>query len=270
MDNFPRDDMAALPAAGVGASHPAPEGELAVTGLTKAFQPAPPVFAGVSFQVGRGEAVALIGGNGAGKSTLLRCCVRLIEPTSGEISLFGNPIAGYRRQQLRRLRRQVGFVFQHHNLVPRLSALSNVLHGALGHGAGPRCWLHAVAPAARREQAMRCLDRVGLAEFAARRADRLSGGQSQRVAIARALMQQPRLILADEPVASLDPAAGEEVMALLVGLLRDQGVTLVFASHHLQHALRYADRIIGLRAGHVALDAPATQLSLEQLRDLYD
>ena len=119
-------------------------------------------------------------------------------------------------------------------------------------------------------EALHCLARVGLADLADRRADRLSGGQSQRVAIARALMQQPRVVVADEPVASLDPSAGEEVMELLVGLLRTDGVTLLFTSHHLDHAVTYADRVIGLRGGRVHLNGPARSQNVDRLRQLYD
>lgn len=244
--------------------------ELAVAGLGKAFAADTPIFENVSFEVRRGEAVALIGANGAGKSTLLRCCVRLIEPTAGDVRLFDSPVTAASPRQLRRLRARIGFVFQKHNLVPRLSALSNVLHGALADRWGPAYWSHALAPRAARARAMACLDQVGLADIAGRRADRLSGGQSQRVAIARALMQQPRLIMADEPVASLDPVAGEEVMRLFVSLIRDQGLTLVFTSHHLDHALAYADRVIGLRGGRLAVDAPAAELSAAALRHVYD
>ena len=245
------------------------ESDLEVAGLCKAFDPEKPVLQSVGFSVRRGEAVALIGANGAGKSTLLRCCLRLIEPDAGRIRLFGEDISGLGRRGLRRRRRDVGFVFQRHNLVPRLSALSNVLHGALGRGGGPRCWSQTLAPRALRTEALHCLDRVGLADLALQRADRLSGGQSQRVAIARALMQRPRLVLADEPVASLDPKAGEEVMALFARLLRRDGLTLLFTSHDLEQALLFGDRVVGLRAGRLALDAATGGLTGHHLRGLY-
>ena len=247
----------------------AAERDLEVAGLCKAFDPEKPVLKGVGFSVRRGEAVALIGANGAGKSTLLRCCLRLIEPDAGRIRLFGEDISGLGRRDLRQRRREVGFVFQRHNLVPRLSALSNVLHGALGRGAGPRCWNQALAPATLRAEALHCLDRVGLADLALQRADRLSGGQSQRVAIARALMQRPRLVLADEPVASLDPKAGNEVMELFAGLLRRDGLTLLFTSHDLEQSLLFGDRVVGLRAGRLALDSASEGLAAQDLRGLY-
>ena len=242
---------------------------LDVEGLVKAFGQVR-VLDGIDFAVGREEAVSLIGSNGTGKSTLLRCCLRLVEPTEGSIRLLGRDIRAARPSALRALRAQVGFVFQRHNLVPSLSALTNVVHGAQSRRSGPRTWLQGLAPRAVREEALHCLERVGLADLADRRADRLSGGQSQRVAIARALMQRPRFVIADEPVASLDPSAGEEVMELLAGLLRTDGVTLLFTSHHLDHAVSYADRIVGLRGGRVELNGPARSQDLDRLRHLYD
>jgi phosphonate transport system ATP-binding protein len=247
---------------------PAPV-ELAVRGLRVGFGAAAPVLNDVSLSIRHGESVALVGANGAGKSTLLRACLRLIEPQQGSVRLFDEEIMGLEPSRLRALRARIGFVFQRHNLVPRLSVLSNVLHGALAAHGGPRCWSHALAPRALRERALHCLDLVGLADFATRRADRLSGGQSQRVAIARALMAQPRLVIADEPVASLDPRAGEEVMDLFVRLMGEERTTLVFSSHHLDHALRYAARVVGLRAGCVTLDESSRALNPHTLRELY-
>ena len=243
--------------------------DLAVAGLAKRFA-ATQVLEGVEFTVPAGQAVALIGANGAGKSTLLRCCLRLIEPDAGTIRLLGRDVRTLDAAGLRALRTEIGFVFQKHNLVGRLSALSNVLHGALGRAAFGRAWFQSLAPQDLRAEAMECLERVGLADIATRRADKLSGGQSQRVAIARALMQRPRLMFADEPVASLDPAAGEEVMALFLDLIRRQGLTLLFTSHDLAHAIAFADRVIALRAGRIVLDAPAATLDVAQLRALYD
>ncbi|MDP3887907.1 phosphonate ABC transporter ATP-binding protein [Hydrogenophaga sp.] len=248
----------------------APPADLWVRGLTKRFDAATPVLDGVAFQVKAGQRVALIGANGAGKSTLLRCCMHLIPPDGGEVRLFGTPLAGLDAQALRRLRAQVGFVFQKHNLVPRLSALSNVLHGALPRSPLAQAWFQGLAPAALRSEALACLDRVGLSHIALRRADRLSGGQSQRVAVARALMQRPRLIVADEPAASLDPVAGDEVMALFSGLVKDEGLTMVFTSHDLVHAVKYADRVIALQRGRIVLDALSHTVSVAELRSLYE
>jgi len=242
--------------------------ELAVQDLRKSFSGVA-VLKGVGFRVAAGEAVALIGANGSGKSTLLRCCLRLLEPDAGRVELLGEDVGRLQRAALRRARARVGFVFQRHNLVPRLSALSNVLHGVQARRGGPRCWFQSLARREDREEALHCLDMVGLAGQAAQRADTLSGGQSQRVAIARALMQRPRLVFADEPVASLDPAAGEEVMELFVRLMRDEGVTLLFTSHHLRHALDYGDRLIALASGVKVMDAPTAGQSLEALKSVY-
>lgn len=243
--------------------------DLSVSDVAKRFG-STQVLGGVSFTVPAGQAVALIGANGAGKSTLLRCCLRLIEPDAGAIRLLGRDVRALDGAGLRGLRAEIGFVFQKHNLVGRLSTLTNVLHGALGRAPPGRAWFQSLAPAGLRAEAMDCLARVGLDAIAARRADRLSGGQSQRVAIARALMQRPRMIFADEPVASLDPAAGEEVMALFLDLIRRQGLTLLFTSHDLAHAIAFADRVIALRGGAIVLDAPAAGLTVAELRALYD
>ena len=244
--------------------------DLAIRGLSKRFNREAEVLSDVSLAVGKAEAVALIGANGAGKSTLLRCCLRLIEPDAGSIELLGKNVCSLKPGALRQLRARIGFVFQRHNLVPRLAVLSNVLHGAVARSAGPRAWFHEIAPRELREEAMHCLDRVGLADLASRRADQLSGGQSQRVAIARALMQRPQVMFADEPVASLDPAAGEEVMRCFLDLIRRERLTLVFTTHQLRHALDYGDRVVGLRGGRVTIDARAAALDVASLRSFYE
>jgi len=243
--------------------------DLAVRGLCKAYGDDPHVLDGIDLQVAHGQSVAIIGSNGTGKSTLLRCCLRLVDYSQGSISLFDTPIEALNDAALRRMRSRVGFVFQRHNLVLRLSALSNVVQGVQARNAGPRGWLQGLATRPVREEAMHCLERVGLADIARRRVSHLSGGQSQRVAIARTLMQRPRLVFADEPVASLDPRAGEEVMELFVELMRSEDVTLVFTSHNLRHALAYASRVVGLRGGKVALDGPTAQQNPEMLHGLY-
>jgi phosphonate transport system ATP-binding protein len=262
-----RDTVAPVaPARPIAAAQP----ELMVRDLSVGYGEAPPIFTGVGFTVGRGERVALIGANGAGKSTLLKCCLGFVKPRRGEVAVFGKSMAGLRAGEQRSLRGGIGFVAQKHNLVPRLSVLSNVVHGTLAEAAGPRRWLHGLAPRAVRERAYAALDMVGLADLALRRADALSGGQSQRVAIARALVAEPRMMLADEPAASLDPAAGEEVMEVFVRVSRETGTTLIFTTHHLDHALRCAERVIGLAGGGLHLDAPAATLVSGSLRGLYD
>jgi phosphonate transport system ATP-binding protein len=255
-----------MPLGGAPAAVPA----LKVTGLRKQFDGAgSAVWSGISFEVPQGQRLAIIGGNGAGKSTLLRCCMGLLDVQAGDVQLSGHGVTGLKGRALALARARVGFVFQKHNLVPRLSVLTNVLHGGLARSSTPRLWYQGWASDAHRQEAMACLGQVGMAHLARQRADALSGGQSQRVAIARALMQQPETIFADEPVASLDPQAGEDVMQVFSDLSRRQGLTLVFVTHHLEHAVRYADRVIGLQGGSLALDAPAPTLPVQQLRSMY-
>lgn len=251
-------------------AHVLPANDLVVRGLRKGYEGGVPVLDGIEFAIPSGQSVALIGANGAGKSTLLRCCMHLIQPDQGQVHLLGHDLTGLSPRALRHMRSRVGFVFQKHNLVPRLSALSNVLHGAIARSRFARSWFQGLASEELREEAMNCLARVGLTHIAARRVDKLSGGQSQRVAIARALMQSPRMMVADEPVASLDPSSGEEVMRLFSNLVRKEGLTMLFTSHDLSHAIKYADRVIALRQGVVALDAPSAELSVATLRALYD
>lgn len=243
--------------------------DLRAEGVSKSFG-GTPVFADVSFGLSRGEAVALVGANGTGKSTLLRCLIGLIPVDTGSVDVLGTNVTGASGSGLRQLRSQIGLVSQKHNLVSRLSVLSNVVQGLLGQRPGVRHWSHRLAPGQSREMAMAALQKVGLADLALRRADRLSGGQSQRVAIARALVGRPKLLIADEPTASLDPAAGEDVMDLFFDLAQQEGVTVVFISHNIAHALRYGDRVLGLAGGKLTLDARATHLSESDLRGLYD
>ncbi|MEL6643375.1 MAG: ATP-binding cassette domain-containing protein [Pseudomonadota bacterium] len=238
-------------------------------GVSKSFGKTE-IFSDVSFRLAHGEAVALVGANGTGKSTLLRCLMGLIPATSGAVRLLGQDVTAASPADLRKLRSRIGLVSQKHNLVPRLSVLSNVVQGLLGRHPGPRHWSHVLAPDASRDAAMLALRKVGLEGFALRRADRLSGGQSQRVAIARAIVGGPELLFADEPCASLDPAAGEDVMELFFRLVRDEDVTVVFTSHNIEHALRYGDRVLGLANGGLQLDATAASLNAHDLRGLYD
>lgn len=243
--------------------------DIAAENVTKRFG-AVPIFENVSFRLARSEAVAIVGANGTGKSTLLRCLMGLIPVSSGAVTVLDQNVTQATEAEMRAVRARMGLVSQKHNLVPRLSVLSNVVQGLLGQRPGLRHWTHMLAPASSREAAMAALEKVGLADFAQRRADRLSGGQTQRVAIARAIVGEPEVLIADEPCASLDPAAGEEVMELFFDLVREQKVTVVFISHHIDHALKYGDRVLGLADGGLKLDATAASLSATDLRGLYD
>lgn len=242
---------------------------VSVSGLSKRFGARAPVFQALDFSVPHGEAVAVIGANGTGKSTLMRSLIRLTEVDDGVIEVLGEKVRSLDTAKLRKLRSRVGFVFQKHNLVSRLSALSNVIHGAQSRHAGPHVWAQWCARKSVREEAMHCLAKVGLADRSSQRVDSLSGGQSQRVAIARMLMQRPELVIADEPVASLDPKAGMEVMQLLANLSREAGLTLLFVSHHMEHAKNFADRIVGLGNGKVMMDLPSGHATTGELKDLF-
>jgi len=219
-----------------------------------------------TLQFARGSFTILLGPSGAGKSSLLRSLNGLVKPTHGRVVAEGiGDLAD--RQALRRHRRQTGMIFQHHHLIGRLSVLANVLMGRLGYH-GP---LAALRPWSREEKllALAAIERVGLIDHALHRADQLSGGQQQRVGIARALVQQPRVLLADEPVASLDPATAEHVLTLLRDICRRDGLTAVVSLHQVELARRFGERILGLRNGAVVFDGSPDRLSAEQADALY-
>jgi phosphonate transport system ATP-binding protein len=228
-----------------------------VTGLRVLVSPTVAAVDGVDLSIGPGEFVVILGRSGAGKTTFLRALNRLVEPTAGVVRVGGRAITGADTTTLRALRRQIGMVFQQFNLVRRASVLDNVLAGRLAW-APPLPTLLGRFPAGDRRIALDCLAQVGLADFAERRADTLSGGEQQRVAIARALAQAPSVILADEPTASLDPALTASIMDLLRAINVERGLTLVVSQHQLETALAYATRVVGFRRGRVVFDgAPA-------------
>lgn len=208
----------------------------------------------INFEVHERELVAVLGPSGAGKTTLFRCVTGLLRPDSGVASVAGLDVGQLRGQQ----RRHIAVVFQQFNLVSRLSALDNVLAGRLGYVSAWRGWSRRF-PKADRLLALECLDRVGLLTKAQQRADTLSGGQQQRVAIARALAQQPDIIIADEPIASLDPNISAEIMALLRDICHTDGVSVLCSLHQLHLATAYADRLIGLAGGKLVTDGPASE-----------
>lgn len=229
------------------------------------------VLRGIELAIPRGECVILLGANGSGKSTLIRCLNGLARPDAGSVRINGEALTGAGLRRLRRLRRQIGVVFQHFNLVPNVSALQNVLYGALGQQRGGLLrTLPAFAPNQLREQAMACLDRVGMADYAASDCRNLSGGQQQRVAIARTLLQNPEVLIADEPVASLDPRAGRAVMDLLIEIVRERGMTVLCSLHQLELASEYGDRVVGMKAGRVELDGARQAIGRASMTGLYE
>ncbi len=242
---------------------------LKISDLTKVYPNGTVALDQVSFSAQPVEGIVLLGANGSGKSTLLRCILGLETATSGDISIGNWQLSNLNAQQLRQMRSQVGMVFQKFHLVGSLSAFHNVLHGALGRSSSPRYWFPATAPEIERKRAMECLERVHLSHIAQQRADTLSGGQQQRVAIARTLMQHPKLILVDEPVASLDPQAGREVMDLLWSIVREQGLTVICTLHQLELAKEYGNRIIGLQNGKIHMDTTVKSLEDQDLTLLY-
>jgi phosphonate transport system ATP-binding protein len=226
----------------------------------------------VSLEVRPGEMVALIGPSGSGKSTLLRAVSGLLPLDAGEgrIEAFGETVQadGRLSRRVRELRARIGVVFQQFNLVGRLSLFTNVALGALGR-VGPVRGLFGLWPAAVRAQAMAALARVGVADYAGQRAKTLSGGQQQRGAIARALVQQAEIVLADEPVASLDPVSARRVLDILRDLNRSDGLTIVVTLHQVDYALRYCDRVVALQAGRLVYDGPPAGLTRERLIGIY-
>lgn len=223
---------------------------------------------GVSLRVEPGEIIGLIGPSGAGKSTLIRCVNRLVEPTSGRILHGDTDITALGISGLRRARRQIGMIFQEFALIERLTVMENVLSGRLGYTGFWRSWFRRF-PQADIDRAIALLDRVGLAEHIDKRADALSGGQRQRVGIARALMQEPDLLLVDEPTASLDPRTARSVMRLLTELCAERRLAAIVNIHDVALAQMFLPRIVGLNSGEIVYDGPAAGLDAAVLTTIY-
>lgn len=240
---------------------------ITITGLSKNFGETR-ALRGVHLSVERGEVVALLGLSGSGKSTLLRHVDGLEMPSQGDVTVLGQSVPSLRPKALRSLRGQVAMIFQQFELVPSLTVLENVLTGALSRVRGPRFGL-TTWPKSLKRAALTHLERVGLLHRAYNRADQLSGGQQQRVAIARALMQNPDVLLADEPVASLDPESSGVVLSLIREIAAERRLTVVCSLHQVDIALGWGDRIVGLRHGEVVLDAPADGLAKTAVMDIY-
>jgi phosphonate transport system ATP-binding protein len=241
---------------------------LQIKNLTKIYDGGVVALDNVSFEVPDGQFLAVIGLSGSGKSTLLRCINRLIEPTSGQILWNGVDIVQATPEEMRMVRRRIGMVFQHFNLVHRSKVITNVLAGRLGY-VNPAWSLINRFPKQDIEKAMKQLERVGIAQKAQARADELSGGQQQRVGIARALMQDPEIILADEPVASLDPVLAHSIMKYLEVINDEDGVTVLCSLHFLDLVHRYADRVVALNEGKLVFEGDPKQIDDQKFKDIY-
>jgi phosphonate transport system ATP-binding protein len=244
---------------------------LEIAHLTKIYDDGTKALTDVSFEVESGEFLIIIGLSGSGKSTLLRCINRLIEPTEGKVIWDGTDITLAEGKELRKIRRQIGMIFQHFNLVKRSSVYINVLSGLLGYVNPYKSLLYRFSEKDRK-MATDALNRVGILEQAHKRADELSGGQQQRVGIARAFMQRPGLILADEPVASLDPVIAHSILGYLEKMNQEEGITVLCSLHYLDLVQRYATRVIGLRDGKIVYRGTQKEIRRmtdEQFKEIY-
>jgi phosphonate transport system ATP-binding protein len=236
--------------------------------LSKSYVAGVPVLRDITVEIAPRGVTAIIGASGTGKSTLIRCINRLVEPTSGEILFEGTDLARLSGKALRHARRHIGMVFQEYNLVERLTVMENLLSGRLGYVSAWRAWRRKF-PADDIRRGYDLLDTVGLAGFANQRADALSGGQRQRVGIARAVMQEPKLLLADEPTSSLDPKTSVEIMELLADVGRKRQIPVLVNMHDVELAKRFADRILGMTGGTIVFDGPPAELTDAVLTSIY-
>jgi phosphonate transport system ATP-binding protein len=241
---------------------------LQLTELKKQYATGELALKGVTLEIPRGQVLALIGPSGAGKSTLIRCINRLVQPTSGNVRLNDQELTKLSSRALRRARRKIGMIFQEYALVERLTVMENVLSGRLGYVGFWRSYFRKFSSADVQE-AYRLLDRVGLKHMADKRADELSGGQRQRVGICRALIQDPDLLLVDEPTASLDPKTSRQIMRLIQELCTERGLTAIINIHDVFLAQMFSQRIVGLELGTVVYDGEPDGLSPEVLTRIY-
>jgi len=241
---------------------------LRIKGLTKRYRTGDLALKGIGLEVPDGQVMALIGPSGAGKSTVIRCINRLVEPTAGTITLNDSEVTTLGGAELRRARRRMGMIFQEYALVERLTVMENVLSGRLGYVGFWRSWLRKF-PQADVDAAFRLLARVGLDDMADKRADELSGGQRQRVGICRALIQDPDLLLVDEPTASLDPKTSRQIMRLIKELCVERKLSAIINIHDVMLAQMFAERIVGLRLGEIVYDGPPADLTPEVLTKIY-
>jgi phosphonate transport system ATP-binding protein len=236
--------------------------------LTKVYPNGTVALKDLSFEVEKGEFLVVIGLSGSGKSTLLRCINRLIDPTEGRIIMDGIDITAAKGAELRHIRRKIGMIFQHFNLVKRSTVMTNVMNGRLGY-LNPWTYTLGIFPQVEKKRALQALSRLGIAEKHNSRADALSGGQQQRVGIARSLMQEPTLILADEPVASLDPVLAHSIMQYIEKLNKEDYVTVVCSLHYLDLVQRYATHVIGLKDGVKVFEGLPSEINREKFKEVY-
>src|SRR6476659_150709 len=241
---------------------------LRIKGLTKRYRTGDLALKGIDIDVPDGQVMALIGPSGAGKSTVIRCVNRLVEPTSGSVELNGVDIVKLGSGELRRARRRMGMIFQEYALVERLSVMENVLTGRLGYVGFWQSWLRRF-PQSDIDEAFRLLERVGLDHMANKRADELSGGQRQRVGICRALIQNPELLLVDEPTASLDPKTSRQIMRLIKELCTERKLSAIINIHDVVMAQLFAERVVGLQLGEIVYDGQPAGLTAEVLTSIY-
>jgi phosphonate transport system ATP-binding protein len=242
---------------------------LMIKNLRKQYDAESVALSDVSFSVNEGEFVSIIGSSGAGKSTLLRCINRMVDATDGEIIFDGADVNAKNKKHLRQMRTKIGMIFQHYNLVNRLTVLENVLHGRLGYKSTIAGSLGFYS-STEKQQAFKIIEILGLEKHVYKRCDQLSGGQKQRVGIARALIQDPKMLLCDEPIASLDPNASKIIMDHLKNISTTMGITCIVNLHQVAVALKYSDRVIGIKNGKKVYDGSPKSISNHQVHDIYE
>lgn len=241
---------------------------LQVEGLGKSYDSETKVLRDINFEVEAGEFISIIGPSGAGKSTLLRCINRMVDINEGRVTFDDLDIGSLKKKELRNMRTNIGMIFQHYNLVPRLTVIENVLHGRFGYKTVMQGVLGRFTEK-EKEDAFYLLEKLGIEEHAYKRCDQLSGGQQQRVGICRALIQKPKLVLCDEPIASLDPNASKVIMDHLKSITSEMNITCLVNLHQVEVAQDYSDRIIGLKKGEIVFDGPKLKLAEEQINHIY-
>lgn len=241
---------------------------MSIENLNKEYSKGKSVLKAINFNIKQGELLSIIGPSGAGKSTLLRSINRMIEPTSGEITFNGNNITSIKGKELRRMRTNIGMIFQHYNLVDRLSVFENIMHGRLGYKNSLQ-GVFSLYTESEKEEALDIITELGIQDHIYKRCDELSGGQKQRVGIARALVQKPKIILCDEPIASLDPSSSRVIMEHLRKICSEKGITVIVNLHQVDVAKNYSDRIIGLNSGEVVFNGHPTEIDKAVIQSIY-